>query len=354
MARTDNFRNFLTDVANAIREKKGTTDTIPASNFDTEIASIDGSGSGKYVPRHILFREYTGTDLNEEISNLDTSNIVNMTDMFYSCQNITSIDISQWNTSNVTSMKEMFGGCNNLTNVNVSNLDTSKVVDISLLFNTCSKLTSLDLSTWDVSNVNGTGLDSTFSSCTSLENLNINNWKISNITSLSGTFANCTKIKSLDLSDWDVSQVTNATRFLVYAYALTSLNIDGWDTSKIKSASNMFYGCKFTSLPQLDASSMTSISSIFTSCSNLTDFGGLKDLGKAYLTTTSANSSNYTLNLSGSAKLTHDSLMNIINNLYDIKTNGCNTQKLVLGTTNLAKLTTDEIGIATNKGWTVS
>ena len=41
MARTNTLGNFLTDVADAIRKKKGTTDTILASNFDTEIASIE-------------------------------------------------------------------------------------------------------------------------------------------------------------------------------------------------------------------------------------------------------------------------------------------------------------------------
>ena len=46
--------------------------------------------------------------------------------------------------------------------------------------------------------------------------------------------------------------------------------------------------------------------------------------------------------------------MNIINNLYDIKTKGCNPQGLVLGSINLAKLTSEEIAIATNKGFNVS
>ena len=77
-------------------------------------------------------------------------------------------------------------------------------------------------------------------------------------------------------------------------------------------------------------------------------------LGASYTTSSSVNYSNYTLNLLPCSKLTHDSLMNIINNLYDIKTKGCNAQNLILGYTNLTKLTEEEIAIATNKGWTVS
>lgn len=44
MARTDTLNNFLTDVADSIRAKKGTTNKIPASNFDTEIESIQTGG----------------------------------------------------------------------------------------------------------------------------------------------------------------------------------------------------------------------------------------------------------------------------------------------------------------------
>lgn len=45
MARVDNLSNFLSDVADAIRTKKGTEETIQASDFDTEIASISSGGT---------------------------------------------------------------------------------------------------------------------------------------------------------------------------------------------------------------------------------------------------------------------------------------------------------------------
>ena len=44
MADTSNLSNYLKDVADAIREKKETTEKIPAANFDTEILSIETGG----------------------------------------------------------------------------------------------------------------------------------------------------------------------------------------------------------------------------------------------------------------------------------------------------------------------
>lgn len=44
MARVNNLTDFLTDVADAIREKKGTTEPINASDFDTEIQNLPSGG----------------------------------------------------------------------------------------------------------------------------------------------------------------------------------------------------------------------------------------------------------------------------------------------------------------------
>ena len=45
MARTNNLTNFLTDVASAIKEKKGSEVSIPAANFDTEIRNLPSQGT---------------------------------------------------------------------------------------------------------------------------------------------------------------------------------------------------------------------------------------------------------------------------------------------------------------------
>ena len=56
------------------------------------------------------------------------------------------------------------------------------------------------------------------------------------------------------------------------------------------------------------------------------------------------------LSMSSCRKLTHDSIMVVINGLQTVTT----TQKLTLGSTNLDKLTEADKKIATDKGWTLA
>ncbi len=139
-------------------------------------------------------------------------------------------------------------------------------------------------------------------------------------------------------------------------YGLVSITeIPEWDTSTVSKFRETFYGCtNLNKIPLLDFSKANDISNLLYGCTKVTILGGFKDLGKEYSASNSANHANLKLDLSPCTLLTHESLMNVINNLYDIKTKGCQVQSLVLGSTNLAKLTEEEIAIATNKGWAVS
>ena len=66
---------------------------------------------------------------------LDTSNVTSMSQMFYMCSSLTSLDLSNFNTSNVTDMHYMFVGCSSLTSLDLSNLNTSNVTKINDIFN---------------------------------------------------------------------------------------------------------------------------------------------------------------------------------------------------------------------------
>lgn len=69
MAKNNNLTDFLTDVANAIREKKGTSDPINPQDFSAEIASIETGGGGESgggggaSAGAVNFRDYDGTIL---------------------------------------------------------------------------------------------------------------------------------------------------------------------------------------------------------------------------------------------------------------------------------------------------
>lgn len=49
MAKNDNLSDFMTDIADAIRAKKNTSEPINAQDFSAEIASIKTGGDGQVV-----------------------------------------------------------------------------------------------------------------------------------------------------------------------------------------------------------------------------------------------------------------------------------------------------------------
>ena len=171
---------------------------------------------------------------------------------------------------------------------------------------------------------------------------------------MEGMFRYCYSLKTIP--QLDTSKVTNMTSMFNVCNSLKT--IPQLDTSKVTIMNSMFSGCNsLTALPQLDTSNVITVRDMFNGCRSLTTLNGLLNLGQAYLTTASANFPNYTLNLS-SPKLTEQSIMNVLNNLYDIATKGCNAQEIQLGSANIAKLTSEEgqtaLSNAQAKGWTVS
>lgn len=158
---------------------------------------------------------------------------------------------------------------------------------------------------------------------------------------------------------------SNGTNFS-YMFAYTRLAIaPAIDTSKGTNFSDMFASCQsLTEVPELDTSQGTSFTSMFYLCQRLVTIGKL-NFTKATGNLTSvlnqcSSLKNITLEgtvkqnitFSSSAPLTHESLMSILNALYDFS-DTTTTKTLTIGSKNIAKLTDSELEIATNKGWTI-
>lgn len=152
----------------------------------------------------------------------------------------------------------------------------------------------------------------------------------------------------------DVSNVTNMYQMFYNCKNIISLDLSSWDTSKVTIMNGMFNSCsKLTSLSSLRADSLSipSYASPFGSGNNTTlvNFGGFINLKSSW---------NGSYCVDKLTALSHQSLINILNGLYDFTGNGVTPTssqgKIKLGSTHLAKLSDDEKAIATNKGWTLS
>lgn len=184
----------------------------------------------------------------------------------------------------------------------------------------------------------------------------------SSYTNMESLFRYYESLESIPLLD--TSNVTTMMRMCENCKNLKSF--PQFNTSKVTNFYNMLSKCvSLKELPILDFSSAQAIRDITNGVYRHIKLGGFKDLGKGYDTSKSANNPDYALDISQgstiespnslfSTDIDHDSLMNVINNLYDIANKGVMPQSLILGSTNRAKLTAEEIQIATDKGWEVS
>ena len=207
MARTDTLTNFLTDIAAAIKTKKGKETDIPAADFDTEIlnlksgggddGTVDGGTVAGLIDRSItsitipngvtkigdyVFYNYTG------LTSVTIPNSVTSigSDAFAYCPGLTSITIPD-------GVTRIGGGafqyCTGLTNMTIP--DSVNSIGNSV-FCYCSGLTNMTIPDSVTSIVYNM-----FSSCTRLTSVTI----LGSVTSIGiGAFYNCTSLAEIDFS----------------------------------------------------------------------------------------------------------------------------------------------------------
>lgn len=235
--------------------------------------------------------------------------------------------------TNVTDMSYMFQDCSKLTTI--SQLDTSSVTDMNNMFSECINLQSIPL--LDTSSV--TNMERMFSDCALLASVPLFN--TSSVTNMSWMFMGCELLTTVPLLD--TSNVTNMSNMFKFCTNLTT--IPQFNTSNVTNVASLFYNCPaLESIPELDFGNvgMTSLFLGRSNLPNLTTIGGFRNIKVGF-------------DIQNAPNLTVQSLMNVINNLYDFVGNGesINSQ-LRIGETNLAKLTDEQKAVATNKGWQLS
>ena len=214
-------------------------------NYNTTIKSVVFDKS---------FNTYALTSLNgffqecgnlETISGLDylnTENVTDMSDMFYNCTNLPSLDLSKFNTAKVTNMYDMFKNCTKLSSLNLSNFNTAKVTNMSCMFYNCQKLPSLDLSNFNTAKVKD--MSSMFSGCIKLSSLTLSeSFNTVKVTNMSTMFNGCSQLSSLDISNFNTEKVAYMYNMFKNCNNLSSLDLSNFNTVKVTDMSYMFYGC---------------------------------------------------------------------------------------------------------------
>ena len=210
-------------------------------------------------------------DFNEDIGNWDVSNVTDMSYMFYFAIHFDQ-DISDWNVSNVTNMKGMFRFAMNFMNgyfdlEGMNNWDVSNVTNMQEMFSNMTYF-GLNLSSWDVSNV--TDMSFMFANCNaSWAGFGfLSEWDVSNVTSMVGMFYDSDGYFNTSyLGNWDVSNVTNMASMFGESQIenISNLGLENWDVSNVTNMAGMFANTavRGNNLENWDVSNVTNMNGMF-------------------------------------------------------------------------------------------
>ena len=164
--------------------------------------------------------------------------------MFQDCNELEYLDLSNLNTSNVTDMSNMFSGCKKLKEIKgINNFNTSNVIEIEAMFQDCNEIEFLDLSKYDTSNI--INMSWMFNGCMKLKEIKgINNFNTLNVTEMEAMFQDCNEIEILDLSKYDTSNLTNMSWMFNGCHKLKEIKIaNDFDLNNVKHKEKIFDGC---------------------------------------------------------------------------------------------------------------
>ena len=139
-----------------------------------------------------------------------------MTQMFNGCRSLEEVDLSNLNTSNVTNMNQMFANCETLKTITgLTSFNTAKVTNFSYMFSNCTSFKTLNVSSFNTKK--GTNFSSMFYGCTELTHIDFgDNFSLVGITggntNVSNMFTSIAKLDDTTLNKI-LAILPTATRF---------------------------------------------------------------------------------------------------------------------------------------------
>jgi len=403
MARTDTLPHFLTDVADAIRTKAGTSGSIQASTFDTAIANIpSGGGSGWQRPSDWW-------DIKTILDNAETR----LDDNGNTLYPVFAILVDDWNAISGFAATKAEGlltsdgawyGHGGIIHTWDPTYDKpcsegykTRYVIVYRKSKTYSANELIDLTSFrgleiyfgdfQITSTYGVAIGSistgnanrwfrniefsdkaqisstvTYSgnnwylcyNCSALEHVNFNNTIPNDRARM---FNNCYNLKQVEgnnftidttsfnncysLREVDIGTATTLSNYFNYAYSLEKLVCP--NITSISTAGIFIYNY---SLRKLTIPSTCTTFPTKTSGNPL--FGSYIQFLELY-----DNFAINNVNLTDDTRLTHSCLVDIMNKLKDV-TGESGTYTLTLGSSHIGRLSADELAIGTNKGWVIN
>ena len=104
--------------------------------FKHDIYDLNFIDISEITDMSMLFRY---SDYNFDVSDWDVSNVTDMNNMFYCCNNF-NCDLSNWDMSNTLRINEMFYGCKNFEGKGLENWKLEKTLFYYNIFAGCDKV----------------------------------------------------------------------------------------------------------------------------------------------------------------------------------------------------------------------
>lgn len=228
----------LTNIANAIRGKNGSSDTYKPSEMPAAITAIPTGGVG--IPREVsqsgVFQMPTtafsyslpstardlGTDVlyaafenDTAVTAIDFSGLTAITgqdamhNMCFGCTNLITVDLGGVTNIATNGVYQAFRGCTNLTSVDLGALETIGTQGLYGAFYGCTNLSSIDLS--NVRVVGGNGLQSAFYQCSTLASMSFDSLEEIGMAGLQTAFQSCTNLTTLSFPSLTSASFGNST-----------------------------------------------------------------------------------------------------------------------------------------------
>lgn len=276
--------------------------------------------------------EYKDSIISAEVNILGETSLKNM---FYSCINLKTVDISQMDTSDVSDMSGMFANCSNLEKIDLSNIITTIDTRMTNMFTNCTRLSTLitpnnfcldeslplgkvwkDCEGIEYTKFPGTSKTLFINPIATGKSNNVfwaldehgkltvygnGDWShisfpefgiagpawieykddiisaevyLTGTTSSAAMFNSCSNLLSVEFYKFDTSKVASMESMFYKCASLEKVNLHGFDTKNVTTMMNMFYGCsaiKQLDLSSFDTSKVKKMTGMFSGCENISE-----------------------------------------------------------------------------------